>query len=400
MSQSSMDKNEFSNVVPNSDAPNSRGHSSEEREDGVNSDRNDLESVPTPQTTHVQPRFEDEYLVPDKESPERFDKAWWLRMGGYSALAFFSFIVFLYFSFPFAVLKQTIVASISEQMRVAGLEVRLNMGTMRLDWLTGIVMKDVTITNLRDSSAQLKFDEVEARVRVLPLFMGRVGASLYVQQGKGTVSALVSIPISGLVSGAVTLSEANLDFKNFAIDGFVAQGMGVLKGSQNPSMALILPLISVTTAGGNLHGKINFDGSDPSAMERLKGKVNLEVKGMYLHIADNVWQIPKQEFTAARIDAGVENGSIVLGSNTQFVAPDIDVALGGKLVPVNEGLDAALTLKIAMRGRIQQNIGNLVPAVLKCVQPLKENTLPDGDKEMVLDAKLSGPLIGMTCEQF
>jgi hypothetical protein len=149
-----------------------------------------------------------------------------------------------------------------------------------------------------------------------------------------------------------------------------------------------------------LHGKVNFDGSELSSLERMKGKVSLDVKGMYLHIADNVWQIPKQEFSTARIDASVEAGSIVLGPTTQFVAPDVDVALGGKLAPVNEHLDAALTLKIAMRRRVQQNIGNLVPAVLKCLQPLKENTLPDGDKEMVLEAKLSGPLVAMTCEQF
>jgi type II secretion system protein N len=400
MTQSPTDSNDFSNVVPNSDPSNPRGQGNEGHAENTNAGLKELESVSAISGAHGQPRLEDVYIADEQDLPERFDRAWWMRLGGYSALAVLSFSVFLYFSFPFAVLKETIVSTVSEQMRAAGLEVRLNMGAMRLDWITGIVMKDVTLTNLRDSKAQLKFEEVKARVRLLPLFMGRFGASLDVLQGKGTISASVSLPISGLMSGAVSLSEANLDFRNFAVDGFVTQGMGLLKGSTNPAMALILPLISVTTAGGNLNGKINFDGSELSSLDRMKGKVGLDVKGMYLHIADNVWQIPKQEFTTARIDASVEAGSIVLGPTTQFVAPDIDIALGGKLAPMNEGFDAALTLKIAMRRRVQQNIGNLVPAVLKCLQPLKENTLPDGEKEMVLEAKLSGPLIGMACEQF
>ncbi len=329
-----------------------------------------------------------------------WSKAWWLRLGGYAALAVGSFVIFLYFTFPFAILKETLVAAVSEQMRAAGLEMRINIGSLRPNWVTGVVMQNVTITNLRDSDAQLKFEDVSTRFRLLPLFLGRAGFSLEIRQGKGSFVASVSLPISGLLQGAPKLSEGDFVFKNFAIDGFVAQGLGFLKGSSNPTMGLILPLISVTTAGGNLNGRMNLDGSELTVPERLNGKVELDVKGMFLHIADNVWQIPRQEFSSAHIDASIDAGAIVIGPSTRFVAPDLDVGLGGRLTPARGGaLDAALKLKLSMRRRIQQNIGNLVPAVLKCLQPLRENALPDGGKEMVLEAKLNGPIVSMVCDQ-
>ncbi len=324
---------------------------------------------------------------------------WWKRMVGYAGLALLSFFIFLYLSFPYAVLKEGIVASVSDSLRASGLEIRLNVGKLRPSWFTGVVLEDVTLSNLRDSSAQVRFSQVTARLRLLPLLIGRAGVSLEVEQAKGRMNVGLGIPIFSAIMGHPSLAEADIAFKDFAIDSFVAQGLAILKGSTNPAMALVLPIISVTTAGGALTGKIDLGGSELSVPERIKGRVDLQVKGMYLHIADNVWQIPRQEFSVARIAATLENGAVVVGNATSFVASDIDVTLGGKLTPSPSGMDAALSLKIAMRRRIQQNIGNLVPAMLKCIQPPKENTLQDGTKEMVIEGRLTGPLASMQCEQ-
>jgi type II secretion system protein N len=374
----------------------SHSHGSSEN---ANAGFKDLESFMSEPLPHAYGQVHSQREPEGNDAGRKWSKSWWTRIGAYIALGIVSFVVFLYISFPFAVLKESLVSSISSELKNAGFDVRVNIGTLRPSWFTGIVFQDVTVTNLRDVNAQLKFQEVTARVRLLPLVLGRVGASLSVHQGKGEVQAALSLPISSLISGAPRLSEGNFQFQNFAIDGFIAQGLGVLKGSSNPTMGLILPLISVTSAGGNLSGEVSLDGSELNAFERFKGKVNLNVKGMFLHIADNVWQIPRQEFSEARIQANLENGDISIAPTTQFLAPDIEVSLNGKLASSQQGLDAALNLKMSMRRRIQQNIGNLVPAVLKCLQPLRENTLEDGSKEMVLDAKLNGPFYSMTCEQ-
>jgi type II secretion system protein N len=340
------------------------------------------------------------------EGPQSFlDKvrtlAWWRRCLGYVLLGIVSFIIFLYLTFPYAVVKEGLVGAVSDAMQQMGISARLNIGVLRPDWFTGVALENVTLVNSRDTTAQVRFGVIKARLNVLPLLLGRISVSAYVTQSGGTLDANFVLPIGGLIAGRPSLREGDLRFTNFQIDSFIGQALSIVKSSTNPGMATIIPLISVTSAGGFLSGKIVVSASDFADTDTVKGRIDLNTKQMFLHINDNVLQIPRQEFSVARIDATLDKGAVVFGNGTSFVAPDVDLTLGGRVGSSGRQgpVEANITLKLAMRRRIQENIGNIVPVMLKCYSPLKEKDLEDGKKEWLLDARIVGPIESFACEQ-
>ena len=309
----------------------------------------------------------------------------------YVGLGLVSFILFLYLTFPYGVIKEVAVSKVTEMFQKQGLPLRLSIGSMNPSWVTGLELENVQLTNVADAAATLKLGSVHVRLNVLPFLWGTIKVTAKATQTGGFMEAAVGLPLWGLIKGEQSPKYANIDFKSFQLDPLFNHGLAVVRGSKDPAMVLLLPLVAKTTAGGSLTGKIVFENSDTSHFGKAKSTAVLNIAGAFLHINDSTLKIPKQEFETAKIDLKFENNTLSIGNTTKFGAPDIGIGLGGKVLfseipgaPANADLD----LDLSMHGEIEKNLGFIVPNMMRC-KPLTAGELK---------AKLTGPVTQMKCE--
>jgi len=311
-----------------------------------------------------------------------------LRYASYLAIGLASFLLFLYMTFPYGILKELLTAKISQSLVASGIPMRVSIGKMAPYWFTGVSIKNLSLSQMASSETKLTFSEVKARLNILPLFIGRISLSSEISQGSGQVSAHVSIPLLAALNGG-TPKEIVADFKSFSLDAFFQQGFAYAKNSKETAMLLLQPILAKSSAGGQLSGRISFLNNDPNNPSTGISDVKLSLLKGYLHIDDNTLQIPRQNFNTAKFSVHMENNHIHIDQSTQFAAEDLDINLGGKvnLNGPNGQPDADLKLILKMGGQIEKNLGLILPNVLRC-PPLKNGHL---------HVRLQGPLSNMAC---
>jgi len=301
-----------------------------------------------------------------------------------------SFFFFLYLTFPYGVIKEVVVSTVTDSLRKSGIPVRIAIGSLRPHWFTGIQLKDVQVTNAADPDANLKIGEATVRLNLLPLLLGKATVAGRVTQAGGAMNLRVDLPILGAINGHQSPSLARVDFQSFALDPIFNHALAVARGSKDPAMVLVLPLLAKTTAGGSLTGSLTLDNPDTATFIRAKGAMNLDVKDAFLHIDDATLKMPKQNFTDARIGLKFENNAILV-NGTKFKAEDIGVGLDGRVTlpesPTGSPI-AELDMNLSMHGEIEKNLGFIIPNMMRC------KPLANGE----LKAKLTGPVSQMRCD--
>jgi type II secretion system protein N len=328
----------------------------------------------------------------NEEIPQREKKSKkFLRVISYILLGIFSFLFFLYFTFPYGVLKEVLVVQVADNMGRSGMPIRLSIGSLKPYWFTGVQLQNVNFTNRNESKVSAKFPEITARLQLLPLLIGKVKVNAEITQAKGNFEASVTVPILSLVRGTGVPSSAEIQFTDFSLEPFLQHGIAIVKQSKDTAAILIGPLLAKTTAGGSLFGKLNLENADTSSFARAIGTVKLNLQNGYLHIADETLKIPRQNFKTANLDLRYESAAISFGKDSKFSAEDLDIGLSGKIdIPETPGTPpiANLELELGMRGQIEKNLGQIITSILRC-KPLSEGKLI---------AKLTGPLGGTACE--
>lgn len=301
-----------------------------------------------------------------------------------TAIGLFSFFVFIYLTFPYGVLKEVISTKVTDAIQQSGYPISVRIGELHPYWFTGVELDNVVITNSTDSAATIKLGEVTARVSILPLLIGRLSVASRITQAGGYFEADAKIPILGLLKGAATPRTVEVVMKSFALDGFFNHLLAIPKASRDPSMVLVQPIISKTTLGGKINGKIAFENID-----RMTGAISLNLSNFFLHIDDETLKIPQQDFSTAKIDMKYQN-SMLIFNDTKLEAPDIGIGLNGSIafpeLP-NGVAQANLDMKLSMHGNVEKSLGMIVPNLLRC------KPLINGE----LQAKLQGPLTNMSC---
>jgi hypothetical protein len=118
----------------------------------------------------------------------------------------------------------------------------------------------------------------------------------------------------------------------------------------------------------------------------------LKIGKAFFLMNDETLNIPRQEFTDARIKAKLLKKSIDIPTETKLVANDIGINLSGRL-NVSDNLsvnDVKLNLGLDLKGKVEENFKNLLPILLGC-----DMAKMVGGK---LDAELSGVIGALTCK--
>ena len=302
-----------------------------------------------------------------------------------------SFLIFVYLTFPYGVIKEVAVSALTENFRKTGLPVRVAIGGLKPHWLTGVKLKDVTITNVTNQHAVITFTNVTARLNMLPLLLGKISIGASVSQSSGTLDVAAELPLFSAIRGLLASpSSANIELKNFSLDPFINHALAYARASKDPGMVLVLPLLAQTTGGGAVSGELSMENPDASHFGKAKGKIQLQLAKGFFHIDDTTLKIPRQNFNDVRIDLGFANNSIEF-KNLQLKAEDIGVGITGKVALADlpgSVAQADLNFELSMHGEIEKNLGFIVPNMMRC-KPLVQGELK---------AKLTGPVSQMACE--
>lgn len=235
----------------------------------------------------------------------------WVIVTGYVALAFFSFVFFLFQGFPFERLVRAQLATVEREL---GLKVEF--ASLKSGWTLNLVGTDVRIRSAapRGSAPSdepveplARFDKVSVSPRILPLLRGKAGVRIdalaYGGRVKGTIGGNKKSADVDLVVSNVELAKYGLLANKYQIN-----------------------------AAGLLGGTIDLT-IDQADAAKSTGKIDLSVKNARLDESNpyNLQKIPATAFDkggAAVID--VKDGKVTF-TDVGLHGEDLDVSLEGEL---------------------------------------------------------------------
>jgi type II secretion system protein N len=102
-------------------------------------------------------------------------------LSGYVFFYFFCLLLFAYFTFPYDMLKERIIAEFEKQRTQVGSPQRLEIGSLGPYWFSGLAAQDIKLVLAPASgsdgdrrAASLVVDNAHVRLSLLPLLIGRV----------------------------------------------------------------------------------------------------------------------------------------------------------------------------------------------------------------------------------
>lgn len=296
----------------------------------------------------------------------------------------FLFLFFVYELFPYSLFKTAALNKMEDFLKESGTPFSLNATSILPYWLTGIEVKDLEVSNSSSiTGVPLKIERLTARLSILPLFIGRLQANVQLTQGNGKFYISGSIPILSLLKNKPALQSGEVEFSKFSINEVFQQYLNVLRSSQNPSVSLILPLLTDMQLNGELNGNVETG-------DNQQGKLNLTFQGLSINFNNPALNIPKQNFSTAKLNIEWKNGVFELKEN-KLSSEDLLLDVKGRLreTDFNKPMQADLKLNLVLKGEIENNYGFLVPQLLKCPPPAKAGELR---------VSLIGPIGKLTCQ--
>lgn len=261
---------------------------------------------------------------------------------GMIALFIFSFIVFLYWSFPYGVLKE----ALSSQIQVAtGVNVR--MEDLGPAFPLGFNAKDVEISGGGD--AKVAFKSVTIRVALWQLFLLRLGINLDIESGKnGELEFGLAFGLPGLITKSnLVPSRITLSADSFPLDGIVSYGLkqAVASGAGG---AMAGPIISSLGFRGNLTGSAVVH-LDSASMSQSTGDIKLVFNDSALLLNDPSIGLPDQVFKTAQITASMAGGSLKIEPTSKFASDELMIGADGKIAVKNNFSASDLDMKLAVK---------------------------------------------------
>lgn len=305
-------------------------------------------------------------------------------------LLFSFFLLFiLYFFFPYAVVKSYFESQIQAAFIQNNILIDLKIKSSRPYWLTGIQFKDISIQNMYDNKRiPFKISKFTARISFLPLLIGRISVNLNMQQqNNGNGRIFISIPLWSIFNlENLKQYEIETDFKQFDVRGLTDQALGMLQSSATPALALITPVIAVTSFGGYLNGAFKYEAKN----ETKNGFADINFNNFYFFVNDPSLNIPKQNFKQGRLFLAWDQNAINIEDQTVFESENFYLKPKGTVKTSGKINILDLGLLLILSGSIEKNFGFLIPQLLKC----PSGSMIDG----VMNVKLIGALPQYQCE--
>lgn len=280
-----------------------------------------------------------------------------LKFLSLGVLFVFSFLFFLYFTFPYGVLKEALRSQITS---ATGYDIRMKSLSPKL--LIGLTADEVEI-RAPGSDVPLKFKKLKVGVSVLNLLIGRLGIDVTVSEPSGGDLAVgIKLSLFGLAAGDFTPRVITLSAEKFSFDGIAKFALSA-KANATDANPMVAPLLKKIGMVGELNASVDFaiDASDPS---RSRGSADIRLVKAILKLNDPALSLPDQQFSKAQIKATLENGVLNVDQTSGLTAQELDLSFKGK-INVKANLMASLmdmTLGVKLDKGLKDSFGFLVDA--------------------------------------
>ena len=252
----------------------------------------------------------------------------------YTILFIFSFVVFLYLSFPYAILKEAVISQVSKAtgytIRVDSLGPNLPVGFHAEGVLVG----------LQDVSRGIKVKELDVNVSLLSIIIGKISASLeLISDNDGFIDLGVNFGILDLISQSFIPSSINLDAENFQMDSLFRFGLGYID-ENFPGFGF------VSSFKGDLDGEIELN-LDTSDLSQSSGIMKIGLKKATLAL-DPSLNLGLQNFKKAQVEANMKSGSLKFLKKSGLQSQLLKVGFAGDVKLKKRINSSALNLKVGI----------------------------------------------------
>ena len=295
----------------------------------------------------------------------------------YFVTALFSFLFFLYLTFPYQVLKENIAGILSKE---TGSLVSIN--TLEPSFPLGVKFTNIRV--YRPGIESLTIGKLNLDVSFLSLLFGGVKADILLEDKLGgTLNIGAEISLSSLISNPeeafpsyVSLNAENFDFSS-ALNFMLALQSG--GDSVNPMVKSALRDIHIV---GKLKSNTYFEFNEKDYLSS-KGQIDIQLVNSGLELLS----LPFQEFNQAAIKASLDKGSFSFSPETQFVSDGLKIEISGNVKQSEKIMNskADIIVKIGLFNSLKENFGMILDMVTEEVS--------DGNMKVKVKGPISSPKV-------
>lgn len=281
------------------------------------------------------------------------------KLISYLVLGLVSFTFFFYLTFPYEVLKETIVLNASE---ATGLNVHI--GELGPSFPLGVKSESVRIGSSTGNKVQLS--KVNISISTFALLLGNLSLHVDLEDAKkGTFELNVGISIFDLLKGQYPVwpKSIYLEARAFLFGEIVDF---VLKNqSESPDVnPLVKPLLESVDVDGQLNADVDLS-IDSSDLTKSSGTAEIRLTKTVLKSLNDNLPLPDQIFSKALIKAKLDKGALFVDKSSGFVSQDLNIGIGGKIIqkPQLDKSDLDFNIPIKLGPPLQEQLGIILDAV-------------------------------------
>lgn len=264
----------------------------------------------------------------------------------------FSFLLFLYLTFPYQVLKERIAGAISKESGSL-----VSIKTLDPSFPLGLSFSDVKV--YKPGIEDLKIARLSAQVSFVNLLFGGLKVFVQVEDlSGGQLDIETKLRLASVISDPESIfpSSVSIQSENFDFSSIVNYIIRLQSGSKDMNPMVKSALRDVMLVGKlKSNSYFEFDQGD---YLNSKGQLDLELQNSGLELLS----LPFQEFTQAKIKATLDKGLFDFSPETKFVSDGLKFELSGG-IKQSEDLMASkpdLLIKVELFNALKDNFGMIL----------------------------------------
>lgn len=253
----------------------------------------------------------------------------------------FSFLFFLYFTFPYEVLKEAIAMKASEE---SGLNIQL--GELGPSFPFGLEAEKVKVTS--PGGHTLHIHKADVNVSLLNLLLGKLAVELELtDEKKGVLDFQVKISLLKLLLRQGSLPNSiYLQADKFVFGKLIDFALN--NQAQDPSVNVMLkPWLESVDVDGQLSALVDLSINEGD-LSKSVGQANFSFDNTVIKSLNANLPIPDQRFSKALLKADLQNGILTIDKNSGLISQDLAVAFNGKIVQKPDLLKSQLDLDVGI----------------------------------------------------
>lgn len=295
-------------------------------------------------------------------------------------LFFASFFLFLFLTFPYEVLKESLSAEVSQ---ATGYNVRI--GDMSPNLPLGITAKDIRV-DAPNGGATMNLGAFKLDLGVFSLLLGKLHVNAAAESGKGDLEVGLDFGLFDLVKGAMAPRHFSLASNAFPLDGLAAFGLSVAANAPGAN-PMVAPLLGALGLSAQLTGKaeVALDTSNPT---QSTGNVDINFGKMILKLSHPSLGLPDQAFKKSVVKASVQSGTLVLDKASGFISEELELLTDGKITLKPDIAQSLLDMKVVieLKKDLKEKFGFVMDAVTG-------TSTADGKVTMQVRGSMAAPVV-------